>query len=189
MITEGSSISWDRVRRELKPNCWHQFTTSFLPLGTGNGGLDCERRPEINGEGFRFGNTDNAQELCESRGGRPGLSSLISLTVSVDVKQHWIWSLGGVSGWAARCVSRWMWPDGLHILKSVPENDIISQSLSVSFSLVLKSWSLCNKVLLSYLFLCMRTKVYRYMLFWMLSTFYCSCRSASYGNGCQEKID
>ena len=29
------------------------------------------------------------QELCESRGGRPGLSILTSLTVSVDVKQHW----------------------------------------------------------------------------------------------------
>ena len=28
-------------------------------------------------------------ELCESRGGRPGLSVLMSLTVSVDVKQHW----------------------------------------------------------------------------------------------------
>ena len=28
------------------------------------------------------------QELCESRGGRPGLPSLISLMVSVDVKQH-----------------------------------------------------------------------------------------------------
>ena len=29
-----------------------------------------------------------AQELCESRGGRPGLPSLIVLTVSVDVKQR-----------------------------------------------------------------------------------------------------
>ena len=29
-----------------------------------------------------------AQEVCESRGGRPGLPSLISPTVSVDVKQH-----------------------------------------------------------------------------------------------------
>ena len=29
------------------------------------------------------------QELCESRGGRPALSVLMSLTVSVDVKQHW----------------------------------------------------------------------------------------------------
>ena len=28
------------------------------------------------------------QELCENRGGRPGLSVLMSLTVSVDVKQH-----------------------------------------------------------------------------------------------------
>ena len=29
------------------------------------------------------------QELCESRGGRPGLPVLMSLTVSVDVKQQW----------------------------------------------------------------------------------------------------
>ena len=29
------------------------------------------------------------QELCESRGGRPGLSFLTSLMVSVDVKQYW----------------------------------------------------------------------------------------------------
>ena len=28
------------------------------------------------------------QELCESRGGRPGLLVLMSLMVSVDVKQH-----------------------------------------------------------------------------------------------------
>ena len=36
------------------------------------------------------------QELCESRGGRPGLSILMSLTVSVDIKQNrtvlWRWS-------------------------------------------------------------------------------------------------
>ena len=29
------------------------------------------------------------QELCESRGGRPGLSVLTSLLVSMDVKQYW----------------------------------------------------------------------------------------------------
>ena len=28
------------------------------------------------------------QEVCESRGGRPALPVLMSLTVSVDVKQH-----------------------------------------------------------------------------------------------------
>ena len=32
---------------------------------------------------------DIVQELCESRGGRPGLSVLTSLVVSVDVKQYW----------------------------------------------------------------------------------------------------
>ena len=32
--------------------------------------------------------TIRVQELCESRGGRPGLSYLTSLMVSVDVKQH-----------------------------------------------------------------------------------------------------
>ena len=30
----------------------------------------------------------SAQELCESRGGRPGLPSVIVRTASVDVKQH-----------------------------------------------------------------------------------------------------
>ena len=33
-------------------------------------------------------NAPTVQELCESRGGRPGLSVLTSLTASVDVKQH-----------------------------------------------------------------------------------------------------
>ena len=32
--------------------------------------------------------TFRVQELCESRGGRPGLSVLISLMVSVGVKQY-----------------------------------------------------------------------------------------------------
>ena len=32
--------------------------------------------------------TLRAQELCESRGGLPGLQVLIVLMVSVDVKQH-----------------------------------------------------------------------------------------------------
>ena len=33
-------------------------------------------------------NCVRVQELCESRGGRPGLSVLTSLMVSVDVKQY-----------------------------------------------------------------------------------------------------
>ena len=41
---------------------------------------------------FRLGRTterDIVQELCESRGGRPGLSVLTSLLVSVEVKLYW----------------------------------------------------------------------------------------------------
>ena len=34
------------------------------------------------------GLSDRVQELCENRGGRPGLSVPTSLLVSVDVKQH-----------------------------------------------------------------------------------------------------
>ena len=41
-------------------------------------------RDGINGERERV----IVQELCESRGGRPGLSVLTSLLVSVDVKNY-----------------------------------------------------------------------------------------------------
>ena len=40
-----------------------------------------------NGRGFPF--HPRIQEVCESRSGRPGLPVLMSLVVSVDVKQHW----------------------------------------------------------------------------------------------------
>ena len=41
----------------------------------------------VNGlKGNRSPDADIVQELCESRGGRPGLSVLTSLLVSVDVK-------------------------------------------------------------------------------------------------------
>ena len=36
----------------------------------------------------RASNYRRVQELCESRGGHPGLSVLTSLLVSVDIKQH-----------------------------------------------------------------------------------------------------
>ena len=42
----------------------------------------------LNVKGISFGKFLRVQELCESRGGRPGLSVLMSLTVSVDVKLH-----------------------------------------------------------------------------------------------------
>ena len=51
------------------------------------------------------------QELCESLGGRPGLPVLMSLMVSVDVKQHWTmlthWSqfVPNMSAWHPRILS------------------------------------------------------------------------------------
>ena len=42
--------------------------------------------------GYKYAFTDQSrlrvQELCEGRGGRPGLSILMTLSISVDVKQH-----------------------------------------------------------------------------------------------------
>ena len=37
---------------------------------------------------YRYTVTTIVQELCESRGGRPGLSVLTRLLVSVDVKNY-----------------------------------------------------------------------------------------------------
>ena len=42
----------------------------------------------INTELPEYCESVRVQELCESRGGRPGLSVLTSLMVSVDVKQY-----------------------------------------------------------------------------------------------------
>ena len=51
-------------------------------LGAACGGrLRTRRAPREAGIGI-------VQELCESRGGRPGLSVLTSLVVSADVKQY-----------------------------------------------------------------------------------------------------
>ena len=44
--------------------------------------------PSIMGSLMVFVDVIRVQELCESRGGRPGLSVPMSLMVSVDVKQH-----------------------------------------------------------------------------------------------------
>ena len=43
---------------------------------------------KINGELSTLPTHAIVQELCESRGGRPGLSVLTSLLVSVDVKNY-----------------------------------------------------------------------------------------------------
>ena len=51
-------------------------TTSYVPLEA----INCSTKL-----GSRV---HSVQDLCESRGGRPGLSVLMSLLVSVDVKHY-----------------------------------------------------------------------------------------------------
>ena len=57
---------------------WNKVAAPRLQTGT--------RVSVINWD--RNANNDIVQELCESRGGRPGLSVLTSLLVSVDVKLY-----------------------------------------------------------------------------------------------------
>ena len=57
---------------------WGGFTWSGVAVGVICGGVGL----------YRSRCYLRVQELCESRGGRPGLPVLMSLTVSVDVKQH-----------------------------------------------------------------------------------------------------
>ena len=68
---------------------WIGHSSWRLGAGVG-GGWEGERR---GGEGGIKGGTQQefliiVQELCESRGGRPGQSVLTSLLVSVDVKLY-----------------------------------------------------------------------------------------------------
>ena len=77
------------------PNHWPRIRRPIKEAGVGEGGGERERERERESghaveikcrkvEDDRF----RAQELCENRGGRPGLPSLINLPVPVDVKQH-----------------------------------------------------------------------------------------------------
>jgi len=77
----------------------------FLDRGSPVFGQQCNARRNLDTDWTPYGTTLSAsiskfsklasiaadvrvQELRESRGGRPGLHVLMSLTVSVDVKQH-----------------------------------------------------------------------------------------------------
>ena len=57
--------------------CWHVTLTVLLKIEIAYKGSNKADAQHI------------VQELCESRGGRPGLSVLTSLLVSVDVKIYW----------------------------------------------------------------------------------------------------
>ena len=72
-----------------------QSATTGLPslvIGRRSGWLHCACRPHCLLDSFNNAELSpemyRVQELCWSRGGRPGLPVLMSLTVSVDVKQY-----------------------------------------------------------------------------------------------------
>ena len=88
--------------------CWCVVTKGMAPIGLHimtypAHALKCLACPpwpsawsQLHTWGFRHykrvmmgGKHSIVQELCESRGGRPGLSVLTSLMVSVDVKNYW----------------------------------------------------------------------------------------------------
>ena len=68
----------DILMSVLKPPASYLPYTSKVALGT-LGALTQSPSPQT---------YSRVQELCEGRGGRPGLPVLMSLMVSVDVKQH-----------------------------------------------------------------------------------------------------
>ena len=71
-----------------KTLCAIQVERKAARGGWGGGGRGTEGVSKIISSSLRTQHYIRVQELCESRGVRPGLSVLMSITVSVDVKQH-----------------------------------------------------------------------------------------------------
>ena len=95
--------------------------------------------------------TVRVQELCESQGGRPGPSVLMSLTVSVDVKQHWTmlrhWSQFVPNNYVNRHPRTWsstsppLWPGGkAGKQKDLCQKDFGLTSLCLWLSSLQKLW-------------------------------------------------
>ena len=95
---------WFLCRRTLKPqarckpHCWN-FQTTVSSQGKDHNIVTpvCLHFMQQSLRYMVVRAQDRVQELCESQGGHPGHSILKSLSVSVDVKQHWTmlrrWSL------------------------------------------------------------------------------------------------
>ena len=71
-------VHWGSISKRLRTSQLVAVTTSTC--------CTCVRAPKL--RALRH-SLCIVQELCESRGGRPGLSVLTSLLVSVDVKNYW----------------------------------------------------------------------------------------------------
>ena len=69
--------------------------------------------------------------MCESRGGRPGLPSLINLKVSVDVKQHFNHQLAQVvKRWETG--HAWVVSGDMHISIHHGQDDMLHMSMSAA---------------------------------------------------------
>ena len=75
LVLRDHDLTVDREERTLRAS----LSGTFLQLG---GCSEIKDRVPLQWR------TEFRQELCESRGSRPGFSVLMSLTVSVDGKQH-----------------------------------------------------------------------------------------------------
>ena len=73
--------------RTLGPSAYLHHARLQRPVRKDGWTIRPEVQPWPGGSG-KEGAGHRVQELCESRGGRPGLSVLTNLMVSVDVKQH-----------------------------------------------------------------------------------------------------
>ena len=78
----------DMLTADVSPCCQDGDNTGVHEQAGRTSGSHCDGQPCAYICGLQGRWPIRVQELCESRGGRPGLSVLMSLTVSVDVKQH-----------------------------------------------------------------------------------------------------
>ena len=78
----GYATGCQQIYSDVSP--WFVVLAAMSPEDSGRGGS----APEIIIQPTPPTTSFIVQELCESRGGRPGLSVLTSFLVSVDVKQY-----------------------------------------------------------------------------------------------------
>ena len=79
-----------KPQARCKPHCWN-FQTTVSSQGKDHNVVTpvCLHFMQQSLRYMVVRAQDRVQELCESRGGRPGYFVLTSLAVSVDIKQHW----------------------------------------------------------------------------------------------------
>ena len=96
-VPSGLRWPWLQPRQRHSQNLWNHQCCCYLWRGEHcHDAADCQVRLRVTSLPVPVRNAGSitrkrviVQELCESRGGRPGLSVLMSILVSVDVKLYW----------------------------------------------------------------------------------------------------